>query len=135
MDFFVVPGNGQVLLGMPDTAALSIININIDSIEAATTHKENCSTNISDRKKPNTKQETPGAKESYTNTEEDLKNANNVNGSNNNTNLNTLINYFLSSPKIEVDKRKSIELTQKYIVCLIMFSMALGVLKAHFCCS
>ena len=32
--FFVVPGNGQTLLGMPDTAALKLININIDSIQA-----------------------------------------------------------------------------------------------------
>ena len=34
-EFFVVPRNGQVLLGMPGTAALHIININIDSIEVA----------------------------------------------------------------------------------------------------
>ena len=34
-----------------------------------------------------------------------------------NTNTNTLTNYFLSSPNIEIDKRKSIELTQNiYIV-------------------
>ena len=32
--FFVVPGNGQALLGMPDTTALKIINLNIDSIQA-----------------------------------------------------------------------------------------------------
>ena len=32
--FFVVPRNGQVLLGMPDTDALHIINISIDSIGA-----------------------------------------------------------------------------------------------------
>ena len=32
--FFVVPGNGQALLGMPDIAALKLININIDSIQA-----------------------------------------------------------------------------------------------------
>ena len=32
--FFVVPGNGQVLLGKPDMAALNIINLNIDSIQA-----------------------------------------------------------------------------------------------------
>ena len=32
--FFVVPGNSQALLGMPDTAALNIINLNIDSIQA-----------------------------------------------------------------------------------------------------
>ena len=31
--FFVVPGNGQVLLGMSDTATLRLININIDSIQ------------------------------------------------------------------------------------------------------
>ena len=28
--FFVVPGNRQVLLGMPDTAVLNLINLNID---------------------------------------------------------------------------------------------------------
>ena len=30
--FFVVPGNAQALLGMPDMTALNIINLNIDSI-------------------------------------------------------------------------------------------------------
>ena len=50
-EFFVVPRNGQVLLGMPDTVALKIINVNIDSIEAASTQKENYNTNISDAKK------------------------------------------------------------------------------------
>ena len=30
--FFVVPGNRQVLLGMPDTTTLNLINLNIDSI-------------------------------------------------------------------------------------------------------
>ena len=32
--FFVVPGNSQALLGMPDTAVLNIVNLNIDSIQA-----------------------------------------------------------------------------------------------------
>ena len=32
--FFVVAGNSQVLLGMPDTAALNMINFNMDSIQA-----------------------------------------------------------------------------------------------------
>ena len=31
--FFVVPGNSQVLLGMPDIAALKLININTDSVQ------------------------------------------------------------------------------------------------------
>ena len=41
--FFVVPGNGQALLGMPDTAALKLININIDSIQVEVVE---CKTNI-----------------------------------------------------------------------------------------
>ena len=55
-EFFVVPGNGHALLGIADTAVLNIINVNIDSIEAASIQKENCSPNISDTEKPSTKQ-------------------------------------------------------------------------------
>ena len=40
--FFVVPGNGQVLLGMPDMVALNLINLDIDSIQAITAK---CKTN------------------------------------------------------------------------------------------
>ena len=43
MCIFVVPGNSQVLLGMPDTPALKLININIDSIQVETLQ---CKTNI-----------------------------------------------------------------------------------------
>ena len=52
-DFFVVAGNGQALLGMPDTIPLKIINKNIDSIQ---TVKEECNPNIGDAKESNTKQ-------------------------------------------------------------------------------
>ena len=62
-----------MLLGVPDTAALNIINVNIDSIEAEGTQKENCNTNISDAKMYKVKQEMLGAKESCTNTDEDVK--------------------------------------------------------------
>ena len=34
-EVFVVPRNVQVLLGMPDTVPVNIINVNIYSIEAA----------------------------------------------------------------------------------------------------
>ena len=54
--------------------------VNIDSIQAAGTWKENYNTNMSDAKTSNIKQETHWAKKSCTNTDEDLKNANNVNG-------------------------------------------------------
>ena len=39
---FVVLGNGQVLLGMPDISALKILNLNIDSIQVEI---GNCKTN------------------------------------------------------------------------------------------
>ena len=113
--FFVVPRNGQALMGMLDTAALNITNINIDSIEAACTQRDNCNTNISDAKTSNVKQETHGANESCTNTDEYLQNANNINGLDSNANANTQTNHFLSSPNTEIDKRKSAKLTQKYI--------------------
>ena len=79
--------------------------------EAASMWKENCSTNIDVTKKPNIRQETHVVKESCTNMDEDLKIASNAKGSNNSTSINTLTNYFLSSPNMEIDKRKSIELT------------------------
>ena len=31
--FFVVPGNGQALIGMPDTTSLNIVKVNIDFIQ------------------------------------------------------------------------------------------------------
>ena len=65
--FFVVPGNGQALLGMPDTAALNLINLNIDSIQ---TLAAEC--------KANKEQETHTGIEACTNTnitrDEDCKN-------------------------------------------------------------
>ena len=122
-EFFVVPANGQALLGMPDTAALKIININIDCIEAASMQKEEHNTNIGNAKESDTRQEACVAKESCTN---------NVNGSSNNTSINTLTNYFLSSPNIEVDKRKSIELTQKIHNMIDIVFNGIGCFKGAF---
>ena len=96
------------LLGMPDTAALKIININIDSTQAA---KGECNTNIGNAMESNTTQEVHVVEKSCTNMGTDSKADNNVNGHNNNNNVNTITNYFLSSPNVEADKRKSTELT------------------------
>ena len=63
--------------------------MNIDSIETVGTQKEKCNTNVSDAKTSNVKQETHGAKENCTSTDEDLKNTSNVSGSDNNINTNT----------------------------------------------
>ena len=94
MCFFAVPRNSHALLGMPDTAALKIININVDSIQAV---KEECNTNIGDTKESNTTKEAHVVK-SCTNMDADSKVNINVNGHDDNTNVNTLTNYFLSAP-------------------------------------
>ena len=105
--FFVVPRNGQVLLGMQDTAALKIININIDSIQVA---KEECNTNIGNAKESSRTQEVHVVEKSYANIDAGSKADNNVNGHNKKNNVNTTINYFLSSQNVETEKRKSSEL-------------------------
>ena len=107
-EFFVVLGNGQALLGIPDTA---VTNINIDSLEAEDTQRDNCSTNTDDAKIPNAKQEIHGARKHCPNTDGILKSSNNSSEAAANTNTNTLTNYFLSCPNVETDKRKSAELT------------------------
>ena len=110
MYVFVVPGNSQALLGMPDTVALKIIKRNIDSFQAV---EEVCNTDIGDTGESNTTQEAPVAEKSCTNMKADSKDDNNINGHNANTNVNSLTNYFFSSPNVEVDKRKNIELMQR----------------------
>ena len=110
-DIFVGPGNGPVLLGMPDTATLNIINRNIDSLEAEDAQRDNCNRNTADAKISNAKQEIHEARKYCTNMDGILKNTNNRSGPAANTNANTLTNYFLSYPNVETDKRKSTELT------------------------
>ena len=89
--FFVVLGNGQALLGLPDTAALNILNLNIDSIQA---EMVNCKTNR--------EQETHKVVEGCTNinTVGIIKQI--TNGQNQS---NKLINYFYSSKNAEVEQR------------------------------
>ena len=94
-EFFVVPRNGLVLQGMPNTAALKIININIDSIEVASMQKEDCNTNIGNAEEVETRQEAQVANESGTNMNEDLKVTNNANRFSSNTSIKKLTNYFL----------------------------------------
>ena len=52
---------------MPDTAALEMININIDTLDAEDTLQDNCNTNIDAAKVSNAKQEIHGAKKCCTN--------------------------------------------------------------------
>ena len=106
--FFVVPGNGQALLGMPDTAALELINVNIDSIQAEVTEHK---TNTGKMMKSNITQETQEVRKGCTNTDAESKIKHSTNCQNDQDNVYKVNNYFLSSPNVEADKRKSIELT------------------------
>ena len=58
MSIFVAPGNGQALLGMPDTDVLNIININIVSIHAEDVKNKEQYGNMKSVQASNTKQET-----------------------------------------------------------------------------
>ena len=110
--FFVVPRNGQTLLGMPDTVALNIVNLNIDSIQAVTLE---CKTNRG--------QETHTGIENCTNKgatgHKGCKNNNtgivNKQGTNSQSdpsNQNMSINYFYSLNNVDADKRSSSTMMQ-----------------------
>ena len=117
MCFFVVLGNGQVLLSMPDIAALKILNLNVDSIQAEV---GSCKT---DREQETHK------------VTEDCTNINTVGvikqTANSQIQSNKLINYFYSSKNTEADKRESDVMTQKFITHMVMFLMVLGASKVH----
>ena len=91
--FFVVPANGQALLGMPDIAALKLININIDSIQVEMVEY-----------KTNTGQEMHAVKEGCANTDADSKTKQGANFQNSQNNANKPINYFFSSSNVDADK-------------------------------
>ena len=95
---------------MPDTAALELINVNIDYIWAEAAE---CKTNTGDVKESNRTQETHVVEKGCANMDMDSKIKHSANGQNAKDNVNKVTNYFLSSPNVEADKRKSIEIMQK----------------------
>ena len=97
--FFVVLGNGQELLWMPDIAALKILNINIDLIQAEI---GSC--------KRNREQETHKVTEGCTNIDTIGVSKQTANGQ---TQSNKSINYFYSSNNTEADKRESDMMTER----------------------
>ena len=108
--FFVVPGNGQALLGMPDTAALKLINVNINSIQDEVAE---CKTNTGDVRKSNITQEMHVGEKGCANTDADSKSKHSANSQNDQDNAYKVTSYFLSSPNVEAYKRESVELTQE----------------------
>ena len=108
--FFVVPGNGQALLGMPDTVVLNIVNVNIDSIK-----KEigECKTNRG--------QEIHADTEDCTN--KDAHSTAKQDGNGQQHQEIKLINYFYSSNNTDADKSKSTAMTKRIhemVKCLMV---------------
>ena len=97
---FVVLGNGQALLGMPDMAVLNIINLNIDSIQKEI---RECKTNSG--------QEMHADTEDCTN--KDAHSAVKQDSLGQQHQTNKLINYFYSSNNTDADKSKSAAITQR----------------------
>ena len=109
--FFVVPGNGQVLLGMSDMAVFNLINLNIDSIQAITAK---CKTN----KGQEACTDIEGCTNKNTTWDKGCKNSNTSVDNNQDTNScshpcdkHISINYFHSSNNIDADKRSGIAMT------------------------
>ena len=95
--FFVVPGNGQALLGLPDMMVLNIINLNIDSIQEI----REC--------KINTGQEMYAKTKGCTNKDAQSAIKQDSNGQQHQTNK--LINYFYSSNNLDADENKTKAMT------------------------
>ena len=81
--FFVVLGNGQVLIGMPDATYLNIVKISIDSIQAEIAE---CKTN--------SRQETQSVAEDCTNMGVDAINKQDANGQKDSKQANKLFLFF-----------------------------------------
>ena len=128
--FFVVPGNSQALLGMPDTAALKLINVNIDSIQAEAAE---CKTNTGDMGESNITQEKHVVEKGCANTDVDSKIKHSANSQNDKDNVNKVTNYFLSLPNVEADKRKSIKMTSKIHNAFWDVFNGIGCFKGTFC--
>ena len=131
MYILLVPGNGQALLGMPDTVALNLINLNTNSIQKLT----ECKTN----KEEETHTSIEACKNTTTTGHENCKNNNvgrddkqDTNDHNHPGNKHASINYFHSSNNVEADKRSSMAMTQRIHTRFGNIFNAIGCFKGTF---
>ena len=132
---FIVPRNGQALLGMPDMDMLNIIKVNIHAIGTEQTgDSDNCCTNRPTSQREDTKQETDRAEKCYTKTDRISKLTTKNKPMVDNEITNT-VEYFISGPSCDSGKKRVLKSHSNYKGTLKMYLMALGTLMAHFCCS
>ena len=106
-----VSGNGQALLGMPDTDPLNIINIHSIGTEHGGGN-ENCCTNKYAAQSADIVQKTNRTEKCYTNTDSILKSENTDKPKVNNKLSNTT-DYFLPGRSCDSDKKIDSEITQQ----------------------
>ena len=112
-NFFVVPGNRQALLGMPDTDVLNIIKININALGAEQTRdSDKCCTNIHTVQRVKPKQETVKAEKWYTNMDS-ISNLNNKTKPMFESKSHKTTQYFLSGLSYESEKKRSTKTTKQ----------------------
>ena len=119
--FFVVPGSGQALFGMPDMAVLNIINLNIDSIQQEI---RNC--------KANRGQEIHTVTEDCTNKDAQSAVKQDDSSQQHHSQANKVINYFYFSNNTATDKSKSSAMTQNIHETFGDVFNCIGCFKAHF---
>ena len=108
---FVVPGNGQALLGMQDIDVLNLINIYIDSIDAEVPKNKECYVDIKIFQWSNNRAKKRGGR-CCTNTDSISKSANNSKRSVVKAIPDKSTNYLLPGSHCDTDKWKSAESTQ-----------------------
>ena len=120
---------------MPDIGMLNIIKVNIHSISTEQTEdSDKCCANRPTAQREDTKQETNIAEKCYRSTDS-ISKSNNKNKPIVNNQLSNTVEYIISVPSYDNDKKKSTKLTQWLQRDLKIYLMVFGALMAHFHCS
>ena len=130
---FAVPGNGQVVLGMPDIDVLNIIKININSIatEDARDSDKQCA-NMHAVWESEPKQETDRAEKCKTNMDSISKLRDNKESQQSKQHLIKQQSISFQVLPMKVTGKRVLNLHDKYLKTLVMCLMVLGVPKTHF---
>ena len=113
-DFFVVPGTGQALLGMPDIETLYVLTVNCNTTDTQTQNEQIYSKVEDEWHCTNKMLETGRPDKCDVN-----KNTNNIQNSNNKDNPTFIdnnkskINHFIPGPQQETEKKEQVQKSHK----------------------
>ena len=113
-NYFVDPGNGQALLGMPDIDILDVLTINFARIDIQT-QNEQIYNKVEDEQHCNNKMQEAGKPGKCNVNATSIQNSDNSSNPAVMDNDNSKIKYFLPGSRQVADKRASAEIIQNYI--------------------